>query len=148
MTLRIGRSSGLVHRLARAWGENDPISMARVLAPDVRLVIDHGGTSPGTEIDQALGPARVAESLRSVLATKSTIRLTERQVNGRAAIALIESDHVLAVVSVDIQKYRIGKIWIVTNPSKLRSWNIGARSSAPRVEGPVNTETEPFNSGS
>jgi hypothetical protein len=102
--------------------------MTRVLSPCVRLIIDHGGTPLGRELESASGSARVSSSLRGLVNSRPTMTLSERRANGQPALALMENDRILGIVSVDIRRCRVVRIWIVTNPAKLTGWNTRLRS--------------------
>jgi hypothetical protein len=102
--------------------------MMRVLDPRVSLIVDHGGTPLGRGLEHASGSARVSSSLRGLTKSRPAMTLTERRANGQPAIALMQLDRVIGIVSVEIRRCRIMRIWIVTNPAKLNGWNTRHRS--------------------
>ena len=128
MTRLSHRQLQLTGRLAHAWSADDPRAMMRVLAPRVSLTIDHGGTPFGRELEHASGSVRVASSLRRLLRSRPTMTLSELWANGRPAIAMVEIDRIIGIVSVDIRRCRIVRVWIVTNPAKLNGWNTRHRT--------------------
>jgi RNA polymerase sigma-70 factor (ECF subfamily) len=48
--------------------------------------------------------------------------LVERTVNGRPGLVAERDGRLFAVYAFGVVGARIGRIWVVTNPEKLRSW--------------------------
>jgi len=105
-----------------AFGADDPIALARLLAPDVCVVVDTGGLA-GAAQGPAVGTTAALTLLRVALGAPDALRLDVRSVNGRAGLLASRSGRPVAVVAFDGDADGMAHVWVVTNPAKLDGWS-------------------------
>ena len=98
--------------------EGDMAALLSVLAPDVELVTDGGGT-----VKAALRPIRGADKTARFIAAISAeapgVRWELAGVNGRTGVLVHLGDPLLAVVDVDVVGDRVTAVRVQMNPVKL-----------------------------
>ncbi|WP_157780414.1 hypothetical protein [Leifsonia xyli] len=105
-----------------AYRADDPIALARLLAPDVCVVVDTGGVA-GAAQGPAVGTTAALTLLRVALGAPGALRLDIRSVNGRAGVLATRAGRPVAVLAFDGDADGIGHVWVVTNPVKLDRWS-------------------------
>ena len=110
-----------VRRFKRAWQAADIEALIGLLDPSAVAVADGGGRAP------ALGhPVRGGEEIARFLVGLGdrvrSVELLERLVNGRPGLVAREHGRPVAVYAFKISRARIERMWVITNPDKLRSW--------------------------
>lgn len=111
----------LTERFLAAATEGDIEGLMSLLAPDVRLVGDSGGT--------AQAPLRVLESADKVgrfiagISRKGVAEASFRflEVNGGPALLVLSDDKPDSVLQLDVVNGRIQCVYIIRNPEKLLS---------------------------
>jgi len=121
---RARRDAGAEHAAAfrDAYRADDPIALARLLAPDVCVVVDTGGLA-GAAPGPAVGTTAALTLLRVALGTPGALRLDIRSVNGRAGLLAERAGRPVAVLAFDGDADGIEHVWVVTNPAKLDRWS-------------------------
>jgi RNA polymerase sigma-70 factor (ECF subfamily) len=89
------------------------------LDPGVVLRADGGGRVPGVARRPIRGADHVARFLGG-LASKQTVALRPRIINGSAGLVLVTDDVVRGVMGFSVSGGRITEIDFVLNPEKLR----------------------------
>jgi len=105
-----------------AYRADDPVALARLLGPDVCVVVDTGGVA-GAAHGPACGTTAALTLLRVVLGSPATLRLQLRSVNGRPGLLAQRDGRLVAVIVVDGRAAAIDHVWVVTNPEKLATWS-------------------------
>ena len=113
----LNRPDDVVRRFADACHLGDVAALRVALDVDAIAVCDGGGLVP------AHGAEDVAQLAAALLGGQPGTELTVESVNGRAGLALRRDGQVVVVVGVDVAEDRIGALWIVLNPAKLRHWH-------------------------
>jgi RNA polymerase sigma-70 factor (ECF subfamily) len=113
------RGRALAEAFRDAYG--DPIELARLLAADVRVVVDTGGIA-GAAQGPAVGTTAALTLLRVALGAPAAVRLDVRPVNGAPGLLATRDGVVVAVVALEGDADGIAHVWAVTNPAKLRGW--------------------------
>jgi RNA polymerase sigma-70 factor (TIGR02957 family) len=103
---------------AAAGGELQPLM--DLLAPDVVLLSDGGGLKKAS-LRPIHGPDKVARFLWSVTPRDAEIGVEWAVVNGAPAMLLSLDGELDSVVTVVVEDGRIGQIYFVRNPEKLRA---------------------------
>lgn len=101
------RHDTIVRRFRAACETGDARELTALLHPDVALVVD------GSLEDVALGPV---------------LSFIERAVNGSTGLVVRRGERVVAVIAFEIRWHRsrsrrIRRLWVVSDPAKLRGWN-------------------------
>ena len=105
-----------------AYRADEPIALARLLAPDVCVVVDTGGVA-GAAQGPAVGTTAALTLLRVALGAPAALRLDVRSVNGRAGLLATRAGRPVAVLAFDGDVDGIEQVWVVTNPAKLDRWS-------------------------
>jgi len=71
------------------------------------------------------GAEEVARLFVELNERMASLRLVERIVNGQPGLLAEQEGATVAVYAFDIAGSRIRRIWVVTNPRKLRGWGSG-----------------------
>ncbi|RDV44939.1 hypothetical protein DOE76_09365 [Leifsonia sp. ku-ls] len=103
-----------------AYLSGDPVRLARVLAPDVLVVVDSGGVA-GRPHGPADGLTAALTLLTVALGHPDGLGLEDCTVNGRPGLRASRGGRVVAVIALDGSP-AIDRAWLVTNPDKLRRW--------------------------
>lgn len=122
--LRVRRDAD-AGRLAAAFRDaylsGDPSQLARVLDPDVRVIVDSGGVT-GRAHGPADGLTAALTLLALTLGAPEGLRLELRSVNGRPGLRATRQERVVAVIALDGAAGVLDRVWLVTNPAKLARW--------------------------
>jgi RNA polymerase sigma-70 factor (ECF subfamily) len=98
------------------------VLLESLLCPDATAVFDGGGKVRAL-VRSVRGREQVARSLLTVLGPHPRTTVTAQSVNGRTGL-VVRCDHrVGAVISLNVTGDRVGQVWAVLNPEKLRRWN-------------------------
>ena len=108
-----------------AYRADDPVALARLLGPDVCVVVDTGGVA-GAAHGPACGITAALTLLRVALGSPATLRLQLRSVNGRPGLLAPRDGRLVAVIVVDGRAAAVDHVWVVTNPEKLATWSLGS----------------------
>lgn len=111
----------LTGRLVMAGAAGDIPALCEILAPDVMVVSDGGGTVP-TGAAVARGTEEAAWLVAALLAAPG-LRPTLAQINGRLGIVVYRGKDAAAVVAPEAGLRGIAALWVVRNPVKLRAWH-------------------------
>jgi len=114
-------AAALAASLRGAYLADDPAAVARVLGPDVRVVVDDGGAG-ATPLPVAVGVASGMALLRGVLGEPALLRLEVRPMNGRSGLVASRDGAVVAVVVPTGAAGAVGHLWVVADPRKLGHW--------------------------
>lgn len=115
------RHEGLARAFRDAYRTDDPVALARLLGPDVCVVVDTGGVA-GAAHGPTSGTTAALTLLRVALGSPATLRLQLRSVNGRPGLLATRDGRLLAVIVVDGRAAAVDHVWVVTNPEKLATW--------------------------
>jgi RNA polymerase sigma-70 factor (ECF subfamily) len=118
----LNRSDDVVRRFADACGLADVAALRTALHVDAFAVCDGGGVAP-VAIGTARGADDVVRLVVALLGGQPGTEVTVEAVNGRAGLAVRRAGQVVVVVGVELADDRVGALWIVLNPAKLRQWN-------------------------
>lgn len=110
-----------VRAFRAAATSGDVESLARVLAPDVRLRSDGGGVVSAAR-NVVEGADRVARFLLGIAAKRPTLVPQEVHVGDDLGLVFEEDGVVTGVVSLRVQGGGITDVWITLNPAKLTAW--------------------------
>lgn len=113
-------ATALTALLRDAYLAGDGAALARLLGPDVHLVVDRGGG--GAALPVAAGPACAVALLRCVLGEPSTLRLEARPMNGRSGLVASRGGQVVAVAVPSGTAGAVDHLWVVADPAKLQHW--------------------------
>ncbi|MEV8530845.1 RNA polymerase sigma factor SigJ [Streptomyces sp. NPDC051211] len=114
--------AGLVRHFKEAWEAGDIEALVGLLDPDATMTADGGGLV-GTVLRPVEGSARIAQYLIHIADKAPGLTLLERTVNGRPGLVAEHSGVTVTVAAFGLAGGRIGRIWAVRNPEKLRPWN-------------------------
>ncbi|MFJ4983477.1 RNA polymerase subunit sigma [Streptomyces sp. NPDC088732] len=119
------RHDALVTAVREACAAEDAGLLASLLAADATAVFDGGGKVRAL-VRPVHGSEQVARSLLVLLARRPRTTLRAQPVSGRTGL-VVRCDHqVAAVISLGLtgdRVGRVGQVWVVLNPDKLRPWN-------------------------
>jgi hypothetical protein len=120
------QQAGIVRDFKQAWETQDIEAIISLLDPDAKATADGGGL-----VSAALAPiegsAQIARYVAGIAGPGSGLVLLERTVNGQPGLVAQQDGVTLAVFAFEIAGSRIGHIWAVRNPDKLRPWTTGDR---------------------
>ena len=116
-----GGDAALAAVFRDAYRSGDPLVLARLLGPQVCVVVDTGGLA-GAARGPADGITAALTLLRVTLGAPATLRLQLRSVNGRPGLLALRDGRVLAVIALEGRPTAVDCVWVVTNPEKLTSW--------------------------
>lgn len=111
----------VVARLLRGLGGGDDLTLAGVLHPGARMLLDTGDRDGG----EIHGRAGVIRGLRALVARHPDAAPEVVRVNGGTGLALRRGDGVVvAVVCLDLDAAEVvTTLWVTAAPSKLGHWN-------------------------
>lgn len=114
----------VVRKFKRAWQSGDVDALIGLLDPSATAVADGGGRAPalGHPVE---GGSEIARFLVGLGDRVRELDLLERTVNGRPGLVASEQDRLRAVYAFEVDGNRIQRMWVITNPDKLRSWTQG-----------------------
>ncbi|MGO4535689.1 hypothetical protein [Leifsonia sp. 2MCAF36] len=118
---RDGGDAGLAAAFRDAYRTADSLALARVLGPDVCVVVDTGGMA-GAAQGPASGITAALTLLRVALGAPETLKLQLCSVNGRPGLRATRDERLVAVIALEGRSTAVGHVWVVTNPEKLASW--------------------------
>lgn len=109
-----------VAELGRFLTAGDVDGIRSLVAPDVVLVIDSGGTvlESGSTLEGA-GPTSIA--LAALAAPGGSVAAAS--INGRPGLVLDRDDLVVAVITAEMRAGLLSTVWVVSSTAKLRHWN-------------------------
>ena len=119
---RLGCDAVVITAVSAACQSSDHRALRKVLAENVTAIVDGGGAALAPTAS-LWGTAEVAGYLLGLVTNHPEAVLSERQVNGRAAIALASGGRVMGIVSLGTRSGLVEELFIVVNPDKLRAWN-------------------------
>jgi RNA polymerase sigma-70 factor (ECF subfamily) len=109
----------VAQRFLEAATTGDLQGLLDVLAPDVVLTSDGGGIMKAA-LRPIVGPDKVARFLSGVRPTGLDLGVRWAEANGRPVVLLDVEGQLDSLVSWDVRDGRIGHIYFVRNPEKLR----------------------------
>lgn len=112
--------AAVVRSFKEAWRAGDVAALVELLDPSVVAVADGGGLASAAP-HPVEGADRLARFLVDI-GSRAPMRLVERTVNGRPGLVAERDGRIFAVYAFGVVDTRIERIWVVTNPEKLRSW--------------------------
>ena len=118
---RNGGGAALARAFRDAYRYDDPVALARLLGPDVCVVVDTGGVA-GAAHGPASGITAALTLLRVALGAPTTLRLQVCSVNGRPGLLAARDGRLVAVIALDGRATAVRHVWVVTNPEKLSTW--------------------------
>lgn len=116
--------AGLVRHFKEAWEAKDIEALVGLLDPGATMVADGGG-AVGTALRPVEGGERIAQYLIHFADRAPGLKLLERSVNGRPGLVAQTSGRTVTVAAFGVTGDRVGRIWAVRNPEKLRTWTEG-----------------------
>ncbi|WP_405427395.1 RNA polymerase sigma factor SigJ [Streptomyces erythrochromogenes] len=114
----------LVRHFKEAWESRDIEALVGLLDPDAVMTADGGGMV-GTVLRPVEGGRNIAQYLIHIADKAPGLELLERTVNGRPGLVAQHTGVPVTVAAFEITDGRVGRIWAVRNPEKLRSWTEG-----------------------
>jgi RNA polymerase sigma-70 factor (ECF subfamily) len=115
------RRAEVVRSFKQAWQAKDVAALIGLLDPSVTTVADGGGLVSAS-LEPIEGDEKVARFLVRLAESAGRLDLAERTVNGKPGLVAREAGVVVAVYAFEIVGARIGRMWVVRNPEKLRVW--------------------------
>lgn len=116
------RHDALATAVRQACAAEDVRLLMSLLCPDATAVFDGGGKVRAL-VRPVHGSGQVARSLVALLAGRPRTTVRNQSVNGRTGLVVRHDDQVAAVISLGLTGDRVGQVWVVLNPDKLRPWN-------------------------
>ncbi|KKZ74969.1 RNA polymerase sigma24 factor [Streptomyces showdoensis] len=114
--------AGVVRDFKAAWEAKDIEALVGLLDPEAVMTADGGGLV-GTVLRPVEGGGRIADYLLFIAGKAPGLRLLERSVNGRPGLVAQAGGVTVTVAAFDLtDDGRVGRIWVVRNPEKLRPW--------------------------
>ncbi|HET6856214.1 MAG TPA: RNA polymerase sigma factor SigJ [Streptomyces sp.] len=113
--------AALVQHFKEAWEARDIRALVGLLDPDATMTADGGGLV-GTVLRPVEGSERIAQYLIHIADKAPGLMLLERLVNGQPGLVAQHTGVPVTVAAFDVTDGRIGRIWAVRNPEKLRAW--------------------------
>ncbi|NUP52121.1 MAG: siderophore-interacting protein [Catenulispora sp.] len=114
-TRRVGDDA--LARLADAGRRGDVAALREAVTPDVVAICDSGGLIPAL-----VEPVRGVDDVAALLSGFAGAEVAPAQVNGGAGVVVRRGGKVVAVLLAPGEATRIGTLWVVLNPDKLRCW--------------------------
>ncbi len=127
---------GLLRQFKAAVEARDEHAVLRLLSPDVTWTADGGGRvhAAPRAIDGAPRIARLAVGLMSKFyGPGTTLHLVE--VNGEAGLCFRVDGALRSLLTLETDGTRIFAVWVVANPDKLPSDDVGRRRGSASVSG-------------
>ncbi|MDX3070842.1 sigma factor [Streptomyces sp. NPDC088354] len=116
------RHDALARAVHAACAAEDLGRLRSLLSPDATAVFDGGGKVRAM-MRPVRGSEQVARSLLVLLARRPHTTLRAQSVNGRTGLVVRYDRQVAAIISLGVTGDRVGHLWVVLNPDKLRLWN-------------------------
>ncbi|MFB7211746.1 RNA polymerase sigma factor SigJ [Streptomyces sp. NPDC056255] len=118
----VAEQAGIVRQFKTAWQARDIDTLISLLDPGATATADGGGLAV-THLHPIVGGEQIARAYAEIarVAGDRTTFL-ERTVNGLPGLAAQQDGKLVTVFAFEIAGGRIGHIWAVRNPEKLRSW--------------------------
>ncbi|MFJ2259564.1 RNA polymerase sigma factor SigJ [Streptomyces sp. NPDC087844] len=104
-----------------ACGTGDLDTLVALLDPAVEARSDGGGKVRAA-LRPIVGPDKVARFLLGLLRKEPGMEAVEADVNGAPGVVVRVAGATVAVVGVGVRGGRVGDLWLVVNPDKLRAW--------------------------
>ncbi|MFC9817522.1 RNA polymerase sigma factor SigJ [Streptomyces virginiae] len=120
----VAGQAALVRHFKEAWESRDIKALVGLLDPDAVMTADGGGMV-GTVLRPVEGAEGIAQYLIHIADKARGLELVERTVNGRPGLVAQHTGVPVTVAAFEITGSRIGRIWAVRNPEKLRAWTEG-----------------------
>ena len=115
----------IVRAFKSAWEAKDINALIGLLDPDATAIADGGGLAL-TFLHPIEGGEQIARAWVEIAnRSLSNITLLERTVNGQPGLVAQQDGLIVTVFAFDIAGDRIGRIWAIRNPEKLRPWTTG-----------------------
>jgi RNA polymerase sigma-70 factor (ECF subfamily) len=111
----------VVQDFKRAWEAKDINALVGLLDPDATGIADGGGRV-STVVRPITGGEQIARYAVDMAGWIPSFDLLERTVNGQPGLVARRDGVTEAVIAFDIVDGRIGQLWAVRNPEKLRHW--------------------------
>jgi len=113
-------ASSLISRFIEALSQGDEAELLSILADDAVLVADGGGKVPSI-LNPLYGADHVSRFFLGLLRKLGNVFKTRpAMVNGRPGMLTFRDGQLVSVTSIDVKNRRIGAIYSVNNPDKLR----------------------------
>ncbi len=109
----------LLESFTRAVNDGDVDGVVELLTRDAVLWADGGGRVRAAATRPVRGAEVVARFLVGVRRRFGTCDFVMQVVNGRVALIALADGAPLRVVSIDVERDRIGGVYVVANPEKL-----------------------------
>jgi RNA polymerase sigma factor (sigma-70 family) len=122
--------AGLVRDFKKAWEAGDIDALVGILDPDATVIADGGGLVTAA-LRPVEGAQQVARFYAGIAGLAINLTILERAVNGQPGL-VAQLDGVVTVFAFGIAGDRIGHIWAVRNPEKLRPWMTGGHARGPQ----------------
>ncbi|MFF3565046.1 sigma factor [Streptomyces sp. NPDC002574] len=116
------RHDALARAVRAACAAEDLGRLMSLLSPDATAVFDGGGKIRAM-MRPVHGSEQVARHLLVLLARRPRTTLRAQSVNGRTGVVVRHDHQVVAIISLGVTGDRVGHVWVVLNPDKLRLWN-------------------------
>ncbi|MEV0439260.1 RNA polymerase sigma factor SigJ [Streptomyces spectabilis] len=113
--------AAVVRHVKEAWESKDIAGLVGLLDPAAVMTADGGGMV-GTVLRPVEGGARIAQYMAAIADRAPGLELLERSVNGMPGLVARRAGAVVTVAAFDVCDGRVGRIWVVRNPEKLRPW--------------------------
>jgi RNA polymerase sigma-70 factor (ECF subfamily) len=111
-----------VHEFRVAGVGADSARLRSLLAPDVAVVVDGGGSvEPMIKVIRGVDEALMV--LVHGLATQPDVVVEESAVNAQAGLMLRRRGEAIAAMTIDFSAHLISVVWIRLYPERLRRWN-------------------------
>lgn len=120
--------AAVVRSFRSAWQRGDMAALIGLLDPGATAITDGGGLV-SAPIEAVHGAGAVAALFLGVTGRQPDLAVAEGIVNGEPGLVATGGGRTLAVIALALTGDRIGCLWTVRNPEKLRAWN-------PAPEGP------------
>ncbi|QFY13526.1 sigma-70 family RNA polymerase sigma factor [Nonomuraea phyllanthi] len=112
----------IVAAFRSAWESGDLTALVELLDPDATGVTDGGG-AVSAAVNPIEGAERIAQFLLGVRRRQPDLAVRTAVVNGQAGlVARDAAGRTLAVVSVDVVRGLVRRVWAMRNPAKLTTW--------------------------
>ncbi|MFI0486193.1 RNA polymerase sigma factor SigJ [Actinomadura sp. 9N215] len=121
----VRRQADIVRDFRRAWEAQDIDALIGLLDPDATATADGGGLATAF-LHPIEGGEQIAHAWAELARRAAGSRtLLERTVNGRPGLVAQRDGVTTTVLAFDVAADRITRIWVITNPEKLRHWTTG-----------------------
>jgi RNA polymerase sigma-70 factor (ECF subfamily) len=119
------RQAGIVRAFKAAWEAKDIDALMGLLDPDATAIADGGGRAMAF-LSPIQGGEQIARAWIEIAnRVPGNMTFLERTVNGQPGLVAGQDGVIVTVFAFDVAGDRIGHIWVVRNPEKLRHWPRG-----------------------